>query len=219
MLNLDMVGRMRENRLTVLGAKTATEWDALVAPACDSARVSCALSGDGYGPSDQTSFYGAGIPVLHFFTGPHMDYHKPSDTADRVNNAGAAKVAEIVAQVTASLAAMPAKLSYQKIAAEDPRGDVRSFNASLGTIPDYAGPKEGTGVLLSGVRPGSAADKAGMRRGDVLLRIGTTEIKSVHDLMFVLNAAKPQQTVGIVVLREGKRLELQATFEERGRPK
>jgi Tol biopolymer transport system component len=217
MLNLDMVGRLRDNRLTVLGVKTAPEWDGLLTPICSKARVSCSLSGDGYGPSDQTSFYAAGVPVLHFFTGPHSDYHKPSDTADRVNVAGAARVAQIVTELTSELSTLPKPLKYQKIAAQDARGDVRSFNASLGTIPDYAGPKDGVGVLLSGVRPGSAAEKAGMQRGDVLVRIGDTEIKSVHDLMFVLNAAKPGLSVGISVLRGGARLELRATFEERSK--
>jgi hypothetical protein len=216
MLNLDMVGRLRDNRLTVLGVKTAPEWEGLLTPICSSARVSCALSGDGYGPSDQTSFYATGVPVLHFFTGPHTDYHKPSDTADRINAAGAAQVAQIVAQTSSALSEMPKALTYQKVAAEA-RGDVRSFNASLGTIPDYAGPKDGIGVLLSGVRPGSAAEKAGMRRGDVLVRIGDTEIRSVHDLMFVLNAAKPGLSVGISVVRGGARIELRATFEERNK--
>lgn len=217
MLNLDMVGRLRDNRLTVLGVKTAPEWEGVLTPICSNARVSCSLSGDGYGPSDQTSFYAAGVPVLHFFTGPHTDYHKPSDTVDRVNVGGAAQVAQIVTETSNALSAMPKPLKYQKIAAQDTRGDVRSFNASLGTIPDYAGPKDGIGVLLSGVRPGSAAEKAGMQRGDVLLRIGNTEIKSVHDLMFVLNAAKPGLSVGVSVLRGGARIELQATFEERSK--
>jgi Tol biopolymer transport system component len=217
MLNLDMVGRLRDNRLTVLGVKTAPEWEGVLNPICSTARVSCALSGDGYGPSDQTSFYAAGVPVLHFFTGPHSDYHKPSDTADKINAAGAAQIAQIVAQTTQQLSTLPKPLKYQKIAAQDARGDVRSFNASLGTIPDYAGPKDGIGVLLSGVRPGSAAEKAGMQRGDVLIKIGDTEIKSVHDLMFVLNAAKPGLQVGISVLRGGARIELRATFEERNK--
>jgi S1-C subfamily serine protease len=92
---------------------------------------------------------------------------------------------------------------------------VRSFNASLGTIPDYAGPTDGSGVLLSGVRPGSAAEKAGMRRGDTLVKLGKTELKSLHDFMFVLNGSKPGQTVTARVKRDGKLVDLQVTFEER----
>jgi Tol biopolymer transport system component len=214
MLNLDMVGRLRDNQLTVLGAKTATEWQALVTAACDRERVQCALGSDGYGPSDQTSFYAAGVPVLHFFSGSHSDYHKPSDSADRINAAGAAQIAKLVADIAQTVTDLPSGLAYQQVAPEAPRGDMRSFNASLGTIPDYAGPAQGGGVLLSGVRPGSAAEKAGLRRGDTLIGLGKTELKSLHDFMFVLNGSKPGQTVTARVKRDGKVLELPITFEE-----
>jgi membrane-associated protease RseP (regulator of RpoE activity) len=215
MLNLDMVGRMRGNQLTVLGGKTATEWQSLVGAACDRARIDCALSGDGYGPSDQTSFYAAGVPVLHFFSGSHTDYHKPSDTPDRINAAGAGQIASLVADVAKTVTELPGALTFQNVAPETPKGDLRSFNASLGTIPDYAGPAEGGGVLLSGVRPGSAAEKAGLKRGDVLVGLGKTEVKSLHDFMFVLNGAKPGQTTSVKLKRDGKLLELPVTFEER----
>jgi S1-C subfamily serine protease len=96
------------------------------------------------------------------------------------------------------------------------RSDMRSFNASLGTIPDYAGPADQKGVLLSDVRPGSGAAKGGMQRGDVLIQLGDKSIDSVHDLMFSLNSAKPHQTVKAVVLRDGKRVEMKVTYQERG---
>lgn len=215
MLNLDMVGRLRDNKLTVLGASTAKEWTDLVSQACDRERIECSLSADGYGPSDQTSFYGAGIPVLHFFSGSHTDYHKPSDTADKINSAGAAQIAKLVTDVAQVVTDLPAALTVQQVQPEAPKGDTRSFNASLGTIPDYAGPTDGSGVLLSGVRPGSAAEKAGMRRGDTLVALGKTEIKSLHDFMFVLNGAKPGQTINARVKRDGKLIDLSVTFEER----
>ncbi|RYZ09054.1 MAG: M28 family peptidase [Myxococcales bacterium] len=215
MLNLDMVGRLRDNQLTVLGAKTAAEWEGLVGAACERARIECALSGDGYGPSDQTSFYAAGVPVLHFFSGSHRDYHKPSDTAERINAAGAGQIAALVSDVAKTIAELPGPLAFRAVAPEAPKGDLRSFNASLGTIPDYAGPSDGGGVLLSGVRPGSAADKAGLKRGDTLIGLGQTELKSLHDLMFVLNGAKPGQTMTARLKREGKVVELPVTFEER----
>ena len=221
MLNLDMVGRLRDNQVAVFGTETAKEWNELVEPACQAARVRCALTGEGgYGPSDQTSFYAAGAPVLHLFTGSHADYHKPSDTLDKVNVGGAAQVAALVANVAGVLAARDKALSFvADVRGATPRGDVRSFNASLGTIPDYAGPGPGkTGVLLSGVRPGGAAEKAGMRRGDILVRLGTHDIRSVEDLMYVLNDSKPGETVKAVVERGGKRVEVEATFQEsRGR--
>jgi hypothetical protein len=215
MLNLDMVGRLRDNRLTVLGATTAAEWPTLVGAACDQARIECALSGDGYGPSDQTSFYAAGVPVLHFFSGSHGDYHKPSDSAARINAGGAGQIASLVAALALAVTDLPSPLSFQSVAPETPRGDLRSFNASLGTIPDYAGPAEGGGVLLAGVRPGSAADKAGLKRGDTLIGLGKTELKSLHDFMFVLNGARPGQTMTARIKRDGAVLELPVTFEER----
>ncbi len=95
-----------------------------------------------------------------------------------------------------------------------PRGDLRSFNASLGTVPDYTGPRDGKGVLLAGVRAGGAADLAGMRRGDVLVKLGNHAIGSVEDLMYVLNDSKPGQTVTAIVIRDGKEVKLEATFQE-----
>ena len=217
MVNLDMVGRLRENKVQVLGAETAREWNELVDPACRAVRVQCGIAGDGgYGPSDQMSFYVAGTPVLHFFTGSHTDYHKPSDTTAKINAWGAAQIAELVAKLASALAVREKPLSYVADArGAAPRGDLRSFNASLGTIPDYAGPGPGkTGVLLSGVRPGGAADKAGLKRGDILVRLGTNDIRSVEDLMYVLNESKPGETVKVIVLRSGKPVELEATFQE-----
>lgn len=215
MLNLDMIGRLRDNQLTVLGSKTAKEWEPLVAAACERERIECAQSSDGYGPSDQTSFYAAGVPVLHFFSGSHSDYHKPSDTADRINAGGAAQIAKLVTDIAQAVTSLPGALTFQSVAPETPKGDVRSFNASLGTIPDYAGPTDGSGVLLSGVRPGSAAEKAGLRRGDTLVKLGKTDLKSLHDFMFVLNGSKPGQTVTARVKRDGKLVDLQVTFEEK----
>ncbi|CAN5813972.1 hypothetical protein BH11MYX4_BH11MYX4_14480 [soil metagenome] len=220
MLNMDMVGRMRENRLQVLGAETAAEWKDIVPAACDKSRVQCALSGDGFGPSDHTSFYAAGVPVLHFFTGTHGDYHKPSDTADKINAGGAMQVGKIVSDVAVAVAAREKALTLKTGIEGGERGDQRSFNASLGTIPDYGGPGAGKkGVLLAGVRPGSGADKGGLKKGDVLVHLGKSEVSSVEDLMFVLNASKPGETVPAVVIRDGKELKLEVTFQEGHRPK
>jgi Tol biopolymer transport system component len=219
MLNMDMVGRMRQNHLDVLGTDSALEWQDLVRAACDASRVHCTGSGDGYGPSDQTPFFAAGVPVLHFFTGAHSDYHKPSDTADRVNVGGLAKVAETVSSLAITVATRVPPLSFKPGSASPPaRGDMRSFNASLGTIPDYAGPGPGKkGVLLAGVRAGGAAEKAGMTRGDVLIKLGTHDIGSVEDLMFVLSSAKPNESVEALVLRDGKTVKLNVTFQEGGK--
>jgi hypothetical protein len=216
MINLDMVGRLRENRIDVLGSDSATEWDAIVRAACSDLSLVCNPTGGGQGPSDQASFYTAGIPVLHFFTGTHRDYHKPSDRLQLINSSGAAKIAQLTERIVTAVDA-GVHLTYQKGRGGGPAsmGDARSFNASLGTVPDYGGPPGGRpGVLLGGVRPGSAADKAGMRRGDVLVRLGPHEIRGVQDLVYALQAFKPGETVTSVVIREGQELKLQATFQE-----
>jgi len=221
MINLDMVGRMRDNRTTILGAASADEWRPLLIAACAEARIDCALSPDGgFGPSDQMPFYAAGTPVVHFFTGSHPDYHKPSDTADRINAAGAAQIAVAVSSLATEVAAAKTHLTLQKMSSPPTEGDARSFNASLGTIPDYAGPPGGApGVLLAGVRGGAPAEKGGLRRGDILIKLGVHAIGGVEDLMYALNASKPGETVTAVVKRDGKELKLPVTFEEGHRGK
>lgn len=211
MLNLDMVGRLRNNLLSVLGADSAEEWRDVVGGACDRAGIRCTLSGDGYGPSDQTPFYAAGIPVLHFFTGTHLDYHKPSDDVDKINGAGGARIASLVADLALKLSNRDAPLTYKTVPPPEPRGDARSFGASLGTIPDYSGDGR-PGVLLAGTREESPAQKAGMERGDLLVGLAGHEIGDIYDFMFVLRQSKPDETVKAVVLRGEERVVLEVTF-------
>jgi membrane-associated protease RseP (regulator of RpoE activity) len=215
MINMDMVGRLRENRLSLLGGGSANEWPELAGKVCGARGIECAVSGDGYGPSDQTAFYAAGVPVLHLFTGTHDDYHKPSDDADRLNALGGATVAAIAADLAQAVLAREAPLTYASAPQPAPRGDARSFGASLGTVPDYAGPGEGlTGVLLAGVRPGGPAEKAGLRRGDRLVELAGKEVRDIHDMMFVLRSAHPGDKATAVVVRDGERLELPVVFGE-----
>ncbi len=211
MLNMDMVGRLRGNQLTVLGTATAAEWGDMVPAACTRDLIGCTLSGDGYGPSDHSPFYAAGVPVLHFFTGAHEDYHKPSDTADKINAAGGERVALLVADLAAEVADHPARLAYKSAPAPGPAGDARSYGASLGTIPDYAGDGR-PGVLIGSVRPQGAAAKAGMQRGDLLVELAGKPIRDIYDFMFVLRQSKPGETTKAVVDRGGKKLELTVTF-------
>jgi hypothetical protein len=217
MLNMDMIGRMRDNSVAVLGGGTATEWPELVQPACSEARIQCQLSGSGYGPSDQTRFYSEGIPVLHFFTGAHHEYHKTTDDTELINAAGGAQIAEVVATVAGKLARREKGLTYQKVAPPLPAGDSRSFGASMGTIPDYAAGEDRPGVLLSGVRPGGAAEKAGIRAKDRLLKVGATEVRTVQDLVYVLRRAKPGETVPVTLERDGKEITVRLTFEKSAR--
>ena len=213
MLNMDMIGRMRMNQLHVNGGDSAKEWKDLVAPACAAAKVDCTIAGSGYGPSDHMPFYVAGVPVLFFFTGNHLDYHTAKDDADKINAIGAARVAMIASEVVIATAAKPS-LTYVKSPPEMVRGgDQRRRGASLGTVPSYSeDPNQPKGVLLSDVVPDGAAQKAGLKGGDLIIQIGTTEIGSVSDLMYVLGAAKPGEKTTITYVRGGKTYKVDATF-------
>lgn len=217
MLNMDMIGRMRSNTVFVIGGDTATEWKGLVTDACAEAKIHCEVGGGGYGPSDHTPFYAQGVPVLHFFTGSHHDYHRSSDDTDLVNASGGAQVAQVVAALAEGLATRNSLLSYQRVSSPPPKGDSRAGGgASMGTIPDYTG-KGGSGVLLSGVRPGSPAEKAGLEAGDRLLRIGKSEVRSVQDFVYVLRSAKPGQRATVVFTRDGKSKKTQIVFAKPSR--
>jgi hypothetical protein len=217
MVNLDMVGRLRGNRATVLGRGSAAEWPALLDAACGDAGIDCgaepgasAAEQDGYGPSDQMPFFAARVPVAHFFTGIHPDYHRPSDTPDKINAAGAAQVAAAAASLLVRVAdrAAPLTLVTSSRPPAGP-GDLRSSGASLGSIPDYAGPSDGSpGMLLAGVRRGGAAELGGLRRGDILVRLGSHQIRSVEDLMYALADGRPGDAVMAVVRRQGAELAL-----------
>jgi hypothetical protein len=213
MLNMDMVGRMRNNALHVNGGESAKEWKSLVEPACEKSRVSCTIGGSGYGPSDHMAFYVAGIPVLFFFTGNHLDYHTATDDADKINSGGGARIAMIVADVALATANRKDQLTYVKSAPQTMVGDVRRVGASLGTVPSYSeDPNAPPGMVLSDVKPDGPAAKAGLKGGDRIVQIGTTEIRSVNDLMFVLQTAKPGTDVKITFVREGKQMTVTATY-------
>ncbi len=217
MLNMDMVGRLRNNRVAILGSESAEEWNAVVEPICDALQIGCQLSGDGYGPSDQTPFYAAGVPVLHFFTGAHEDYHKPSDDSASINAAGGVRIAHLAAEVALNLTKLDG-LTYRESEAPAPQGDARSYGASLGTIPDYTGsPDNRPGMLLSAVRPGGPADQAGLERGDRIVELAGREVRDIYDLMYVLEDVKPGDESTVVIERDGERIQRSVTFGESSR--
>jgi Tol biopolymer transport system component len=214
MLNMDMVGRLRNNRLSVLGSDSAEEWNSVVEPICEALRIGCQLGGDGYGPSDQTPFYAAGVPVLHFFTGAHEDYHKPSDDSALINAAGGVRVAMLAAEIALNLSSLDG-LTYQVADAPPPMGDMRGYGASLGTIPDYTGsPDNRPGMLLSGVRSGGPAAVAGLQRGDRIVELDGREVRDIYDLMYILRDVKPGEESTVIIERDGKLMQQTVTFSE-----
>lgn len=214
MLNMDMVGRLEDDPLIVYGVGTAAEWTALVERQAARAAIDVTLQADGVGPSDHTSFYMRDIPVLHFFTNTHGDYHKPSDDWDRVDADGLERVAQLVAALAREVAAAGTDLTLQRGAGQPGRAPARGSGAWLGTVPDFS-PVE-RGVLLGGVTAESPGARAGMRKGDILIRLGAHEIRDLQEFTDALAAHEPGDTVAIVVIRDGREVHLQAVLGRRG---
>ncbi|HEX2166471.1 MAG TPA: M20/M25/M40 family metallo-hydrolase [Longimicrobiales bacterium] len=214
MLNLDMVGRLENDALIVYGVGTAAEWTDLVEHEAAGVGIEVALQPDGVGPSDHTSFYLRDIPVLHFFTNTHGDYHRPSDDWQTVDAAGMERVAVLVASLARQVATREAALTLQRGAGQ-PAGAPRSGSGAwLGTVPDFS-PVE-HGVLLGGVTAGSPADRAGMRKGDILIGLGGHAVRDLQGFTDALAAHKPGDEVNVVVIREGREVRLQAVLGRRG---
>jgi len=187
-LNFDMIGRLRNGRLIALGLRTAEEWQTLLDSVNATARLDLRASGDGWGPSDHAAFTPKHIPVMHFFTDLHEDYHRPGDDADRINADGIVQVVDFGSDLARRLAFLPARLTYVDVPAPAPPVAATSGRPrpSLGTIPDMT--DEPGGVRLSGVRPGSPADSAGMREGDILVGLGEHDIANLQGFQNALMA-------------------------------
>lgn len=196
MINFDMVGRLRDRRLLALGAATAPEFTPLLDSLNTKYGFDLQASGDGWGRSDQSSFYGERIPVIHFFTDLHDQYHRVTDDPETINAAGIAEVATFAADLAIALATRPDRPSYVNIPAPVVAGGNR---ASLGTIPDMA--SSPGGVRLTGVREGTPAAVAGIRGGDIITRIGDHPITNLTDMQNALTSYKPGDVVTVVVRR------------------
>lgn len=240
MLNMDMIGRLKDGALNVGGVGTSDVWRDWVArangtpsvkvnagstptqmdtsltvaagadghagaTATPAERFSLRVSEDGYGPSDHSSFYSKQVPVLFFFTGSHEDYHKPTDTADRINYDGEARVLEFVREIVYDLQDAEKRPAYAA-AKSDAATRRTGFNVSLGTIPSYADSTDG--LKLEGVREGSPAQTAGLAAGDVIVKLAGRDVKNVYDYTQALSEMKAGQEYEVELLRGGQRLTL-----------
>jgi hypothetical protein len=231
MINMDMIGRMKDGKLIVGGVGTAKEWRAMlgaqnaqtVAVAAstptpvstlESARAfNLTLQEDGYGPSDHSSFYAKQIPVLFFWSGTHNDYHKPSDTFDKINYADEARILSLVAQIVRSLGAAEKRPTYTVAKSDSQQGRSTGFRVYLGTIPNYSDSNDG--LLLDGIRDDSPAAKAGLKAGDKIVKIGNREIKNVYDYTYALGEMKAGEEYAIELMRGGEKLSLKIKPEAR----
>ncbi len=227
MINLDMIGRAKANRLIIGGVGTAQEWrdrieeaqqwiatpSSLIAavgrnlPGVVTRPFELTLTEDGFGPSDHASFYAKQIPVLFFWTGTHEDYHKPSDTADKINYSDQARIVSLVARIV-SQAVKGKRLTYTSAKSES-TGRTMGFRVYLGTIPSYADSENG--LVLDGVRDESPAAKAGLKPGDRIVKLAGREVRNVYDYTYALGEMKANQEYEVEIVRGNKRIKLSIT--------
>jgi hypothetical protein len=215
MINFDMIGRLRNDRLIVYGTGTASELPQILARANTTRPLTINTVPDGFGPSDHSSFYAKDIPVLHFFTDLHEDYHRASDDADKIDAGGTARVLDVAARVVRDVADRDAALSFLRQAPP-----VRAAAAApgarpyLGSVPDMAA-GDTPGLRVTGVTAGSPADVGGMKGGDLVVELDGKPVTDLESYTAALYARKPGDTITIVVLRAGQRLSLQVTLAAR----
>jgi hypothetical protein len=207
MINMDMVGRLNDSSrsISVGGYGTSPEWGRLVREENEYFKIK--LDSSGTGPSDHTSFYIKDIPVLFFFTGTHMDYHKPSDDADKINYDGILRIAIYIQQLINATDIIP-KLAFTKT--REVHMGRSSFKVSLGIMPDYT--FSGPGVHVDGVTSGRAAEKAGILKGDIILQLGEHKTDDVESYMKALNKFDKGQTTNAKIKRGDTELVLPVVF-------
>ena len=209
MVNMDMVGRLNEeNVLVINGVGTSPSWTATL----DDIQIdpiSITTTESGFGPSDHSSFYLKDIPVLHFFTGQHSEYHKPSDDAELINYEGIDLVSQYIYQLVTALDGKE-KLVFTKTKDQSQGTRASSFKVTLGVIPDYTYGKKG--MRIDGVSEDKPAQKAGLQQGDVILKIGDKDIEDIYAYMEALGSFEPNQSTTIVIQRGEEQLTLQLTF-------
>ncbi len=218
MVNFDMVGRMRDGRATVSGVESGDALRALVtAAAAGEPLLVLNYRESPFAPSDQARFYAAGVPVLFFTTGLHADYHRPTDTADKLDTAGMARIAAVALRAVTALATAPRPV-YAKVApraagrAREATGARPAGGAFLGVTGEREG---GEGVLIGGIVPDSGAERGGLRPGDVVIRLDDSGIGGFEDLVTALGRRRPGETARVVYLRDGEIVTVPITLGER----
>ncbi len=218
MLNMDMIGRLRNDQIILGGVGTSPVFPELAKTAAAEAGLTFRMSLSGYGSSDHVSFYTKNVPVLFFFSGLHTDYHRPSDTWDKINAEGAVKILSMVCSIASRLDTMEMRPQFTKVDDQMSPGKVSAgggpgYGSYFGSIPDMT--DEVKGVRFSDIRPNSPAAKAGLKGQDILIQFAGKAISNLEDFTYMLRTHKPGETVEVVVLRDGKPLTVKVTLEVR----
>ena len=211
MLNYDMVGRLKDDKLVIFGTGSASEFDALIDRLAKDRGFKLTKNPSGFGPSDQASFYAKQIPVMHFFTGTHRDYHRPTDDTDKVNARGMRRVVELVEDIAMELATTEKRPTYREVKRGARTATKAGSRPYFGSIPDFAGGDDG--YKISGVAKGGPADKAGLKGGDAIIKFGKSKIANLDDFDNALRKYKAGDKVKLTVNRDGKEVELEVTLD------
>ena len=209
---MDMVGRLRE-KLILQGIGSSSAWKPLIQKANLNTRVPILLHDDPYLPTDATSFYLQGIPVINAFTGAHEDYHSPRDTPDKINFSGLTNIRDFIGEILLTLANAEKLPEYLARKAKKRKGG-RGLRIYLGTIPDYAA-SEIRGLKISGTSMDSPAAKAGLLKGDIIVELDGQKVGDIYDYMHALNALQAKKQVNMQIKRKNKLQTLLITPELR----
>ncbi len=206
-LNMDMIGRLREN-LVLQGVGSSSYWPSAIEQRNVVVGLPLVIQTDSYLPTDATSFYLKGVPILAAFTGAHEDYHTPGDTAEKINYEGAAKIAKFMGLIARGLASSDQVPDYQAMEKPESQGTRGGLRAYLGTIPDYA-QTDVEGLKLSGVAKNGPAETAGVQADDIIVSLAGREIKNIYDYTYAIEALKIGEAVKMAVQRGDERIELE----------
>jgi len=209
MVNLDMVGRLLDDKLIIHGTGTGTGFDPLIDRLTEAAGFTVAKEPGGFGPSDHSSFYARKIPVMHLFTGSHTDYHRPTDTAEKINYDGMVRISRLIAAIIRDLATTPEPPDYIEVASKQFQGG-GGDRPYFGSIPDFA--KPGGGYAITGVSKGSPAAQGGLQGGDLIIRLGDSAVTGLEDFDSALRKHKAGEAVPVVVKRDGAEKTLTVTL-------
>lgn len=217
MLNLDMTGRMEGNKLIASGSGSGDQFEALMSEISKPLNLNVVSSaGMGIGGSDHQSFHAKSIPAVHFFTGIHPDYHKPTDTADKINHEGGTKVAHLVSGMTLKMWDKTERMKFQTVRMAHPAaGGPRGGGAYLGIVPNYASMEATDGCLIDGTSNGSPAEKAGLKPDDKITSWNGKPVKNLHDLTALLAQSKAGDDIKVGLKRAGKDTEIQVKLGTR----
>ena len=217
MINMDMIGRIKDEKVYVGGTGTGATFKNLLEEEKGKFPFHFEYSAGGYAASDHTSFVGKKIPVLFFFSGLHSDYHKPSDTWDKIDAPDAAKLLDFIDDMAMKIDSAAERVAFVTVAEEQPGGQAASggggYGPYFGSIPDFG--QEEDGVKFSDIRPGSPAAKAGFKAGDVLVQFGDMPIHNLYDFTDALRRSKVGDVVEVRVLRDGKPVNASVKLEQR----